>query len=445
MSRWKASPIPRPSRKLCSESPAAASDADLGVRARLLRLVAVVQDERALREEEAEEARADEPGDPLRVADGLDRLRQHVEERDGDDDPARERDQRSAAAGAAAARRGRRRASTAPSGRRRGSRSSSRGAAPAGAVDVELVRLRREAVAALQLGRVGRGAELGLLDRAARDADEMVVMAGPAADVGAAALPSSGWTPPVCAEQSTVRYMVARPSRGSALRARSWSSTTVKLPPISASALEHGLSLRRHPCTRRAAGSGLAMPRLYLKMILILDSARRRGRPAIMEPCRRSALPIALGLLGSRSCWCPPARPGPAPAPGASAQAFALSYPSPASPRRDDGRLGAAEPDLVPRLVRRHGRRRTGAIAAGATTQTGAAAVAHGVERRRRALALRRRDHCGRRLGSRAGDRRAAGRSRRPLRLGRLQPGRARPAGAPRRRTRESRSPTGAT
>src|SRR5918995_309807 len=63
-----------------------------------------------------------------------------------------------------------------------GSRSSSR-AAPAGAVDVELVRGGAEAVAALQLGVRGSCAELGLLDRAAARTDEVVVVLGPAAHV----------------------------------------------------------------------------------------------------------------------------------------------------------------------------------------------------------------------------------------------------------------------
>src|SRR5581483_1082662 len=68
--------------------------ADARVRPRLLRLVTVVEDEQALGEEEREEARADERRHPTRVADRVDRLRQHVEERDRDDDPAAERDQR---------------------------------------------------------------------------------------------------------------------------------------------------------------------------------------------------------------------------------------------------------------------------------------------------------------------------------------------------------------
>ena len=66
----------------------------LGVRAGLLRVVPVVEHERALGEEEGEEAGADEGADAARAAERLDRLGQHVEERDRDDDAAGERDQR---------------------------------------------------------------------------------------------------------------------------------------------------------------------------------------------------------------------------------------------------------------------------------------------------------------------------------------------------------------
>ena len=66
--------------------------ADLGVGVDVLVVVAVVEDERSLGEEEEHEAGADEQPDPVRVVDRLDRLRQHLEERDGDDDPAGERD-----------------------------------------------------------------------------------------------------------------------------------------------------------------------------------------------------------------------------------------------------------------------------------------------------------------------------------------------------------------
>ena len=65
-----------------------AEGADGGMGVHLLVVVPVVQHERPLGEEEPEEARADEPGDMLGVAEILDRLRQDVEERDGDDDTA---------------------------------------------------------------------------------------------------------------------------------------------------------------------------------------------------------------------------------------------------------------------------------------------------------------------------------------------------------------------
>jgi hypothetical protein len=64
------------------------------MRARLLRLVAVVQHECALGEEEADEAGAHQQPDPVRVADGLDRLGEDVKERDGDDHAAGQRDRR---------------------------------------------------------------------------------------------------------------------------------------------------------------------------------------------------------------------------------------------------------------------------------------------------------------------------------------------------------------
>ena len=66
--------------------------ADLGVGVHVRVVVAVVEHERALCEEEEDEAGADEQADAVRVADGLDRLGQHVEERHRDDDTAGERD-----------------------------------------------------------------------------------------------------------------------------------------------------------------------------------------------------------------------------------------------------------------------------------------------------------------------------------------------------------------
>ena len=87
--------------KLCSDRPAAPRAPTWRVRPRLLRLVAVMQDERALREEEEEEARADVQADALGIADRLDRLRQDVEERDRDDHAAGQRDRGREVAGEA--------------------------------------------------------------------------------------------------------------------------------------------------------------------------------------------------------------------------------------------------------------------------------------------------------------------------------------------------------
>ena len=53
-----------------------------------------MQHERALGEEEREEPGADEPRHGAAVADRVERLRQHVEQRDRDDDAARQGDQR---------------------------------------------------------------------------------------------------------------------------------------------------------------------------------------------------------------------------------------------------------------------------------------------------------------------------------------------------------------
>ena len=71
-----------------------AEHADLGMRVDVRVVVAVVEHERALGEEEEDEAGAHEGAHQLRVVDRLDRLRQDVEERDGDDDAAGERDRR---------------------------------------------------------------------------------------------------------------------------------------------------------------------------------------------------------------------------------------------------------------------------------------------------------------------------------------------------------------
>src|SRR5215468_8969362 len=74
---------------------------------------------------------------------------------------------------------------------RAGPRSSSR-AVTARAVDLELVRLRPEAVPARERLLARRGAELGVLHRPAAEAHEMVVMLRRAADVGRARVPGKG-------------------------------------------------------------------------------------------------------------------------------------------------------------------------------------------------------------------------------------------------------------
>lgn len=62
------------------------------MRASVLRIVTVVEDEHAFHQEEAEEPGADEACHQSRVVDGADRLGEHVEEGDRHDDPAGERD-----------------------------------------------------------------------------------------------------------------------------------------------------------------------------------------------------------------------------------------------------------------------------------------------------------------------------------------------------------------
>ena len=67
---------------------------DTRMRLRLLRIVSVVQDEVSVGDEEEDEPRADERHDPVLVPDRIEGLRNEVEERDGNDDAARERDRR---------------------------------------------------------------------------------------------------------------------------------------------------------------------------------------------------------------------------------------------------------------------------------------------------------------------------------------------------------------
>ena len=68
-------------------------DANPLVGASLVRVVSVMQHQHALDQEEGDEAGADQPSHQLRVVDRLDALREHVEQRDGYDDPAGERHQ----------------------------------------------------------------------------------------------------------------------------------------------------------------------------------------------------------------------------------------------------------------------------------------------------------------------------------------------------------------
>ncbi len=71
-----------------------AERAHRGVRARLLLLVAVVEDEHALGQEEEQEARAGDGGRAPGAADRVERLGQDVEQRHRDDDAAGQGDQR---------------------------------------------------------------------------------------------------------------------------------------------------------------------------------------------------------------------------------------------------------------------------------------------------------------------------------------------------------------
>ena len=84
-----ASPMPEPVDEAVHGEAERPGHADLMVRARLLGVVAVVQDEHALEQEEAEEPGADQQPDLVGVSEQLHRLRADVEERDRDDDAAR--------------------------------------------------------------------------------------------------------------------------------------------------------------------------------------------------------------------------------------------------------------------------------------------------------------------------------------------------------------------
>ena len=80
--------------KLCAREAERAQGADLVMGARLRRVVAMVEDEHPLGEEEGDEAGPGQRADLARVVEVLERLRQHVEERHRDHDAAGERDQR---------------------------------------------------------------------------------------------------------------------------------------------------------------------------------------------------------------------------------------------------------------------------------------------------------------------------------------------------------------
>ena len=80
--------------KLCAERPSAPRVPTRSMGASLRRVVAMVEDEHPLGEEEGDEAGSGERADLARVVEVLERLREHVEERHRDHDPAGERDQR---------------------------------------------------------------------------------------------------------------------------------------------------------------------------------------------------------------------------------------------------------------------------------------------------------------------------------------------------------------
>ena len=85
---------PEPVQEAVEREAGRAERADARVRPRLLGLVAVVEDEHAFDEEEADEPGTDERHHAARRVDQVERLRQDVEERDRDDDAAGERDHR---------------------------------------------------------------------------------------------------------------------------------------------------------------------------------------------------------------------------------------------------------------------------------------------------------------------------------------------------------------
>ena len=94
----KASPIPRPSTNEWAQSAPAPSgprrDGISECAVVVIPLAVVVEVEEPLRQEERQEPAPDEEAQAARVVHLVDRLRQHVEEGDRDDDAAGEREQR---------------------------------------------------------------------------------------------------------------------------------------------------------------------------------------------------------------------------------------------------------------------------------------------------------------------------------------------------------------
>ena len=252
VSRPNARPIPRPSMKLCSESPAAPRAPTCACAARLLGLVAMVEDERrSARKKKRKPAPTSVPT-RVRVLDRLERLGQDVEERDTDHDAARERDQRRQLAPQPQRDRAAEERRDDGQRGRAGSRSRSL-AVLAGAVDLELVRLGAEAVPAGERPLARRGAELGVLDRAAAEADEVVVVLGGAADVG---------RPPLAGERvqrpGPAQELERAVGRGEAEPGGGAPRTLEELDGREAAArgldrVQHGAPLGRQPRARRAA------------------------------------------------------------------------------------------------------------------------------------------------------------------------------------------------
>jgi hypothetical protein len=87
-------PDPEPVEKAVGRQPGCSERADLMMGTRLLFLVSMVQHQHPLDQEEAEEADANESRHARRIADGVERLREDLEQRNRDDDASRKGDQR---------------------------------------------------------------------------------------------------------------------------------------------------------------------------------------------------------------------------------------------------------------------------------------------------------------------------------------------------------------